>query len=109
MSAFIFIVNLARQVLHELEQSQLSNDLEAFENLTKSYTTVLQKQDTMLVAAFGLLLNISAELKNETRIINKGMYISMGDSFKFIVKQKISWFILSYLHIRLVRLALIKQ
>ncbi|OQR76801.1 kinesin-associated protein 3-like [Tropilaelaps mercedesae] len=61
------------QVLHELEESQLSNDLEAFENLTKSYTAVLHKQDTMLVAAFGLLLNISSELKNETRIVNKGI------------------------------------
>ncbi|XP_022705922.1 kinesin-associated protein 3-like isoform X3 [Varroa jacobsoni] len=62
-----------QQVLHELEESQLSNDLEAFENLTKSYTAVLHKQDTMLIAAFSLLLNISTELKNETRIVNKGI------------------------------------
>lgn len=62
----------SEQVLHELEESQMSNDFEAFENLTRSYTAVLHKQDSLLIAALSLLLNISAELKNETRIVNKG-------------------------------------
>ncbi|XP_028966834.1 kinesin-associated protein 3 [Galendromus occidentalis] len=62
-----------QQVLDELEESQLSNDIEAFENLTKSYTAVLRKQDTMLTAAFSLLLNMTSDPKNEMRIVNKGI------------------------------------